>query len=329
MSLLNSQYDEIMAGYDRIREAHTRELDDRTEEIFGKYPAVRSLCEEAATLSLQTARMKIANPDTDTSSLPERLAMLNRQKARILTDAGYPADYLTMQYDCRICHDSGFVNGKKCVCFRKAEIALLYRHFELGDILKQENFEHFSFDVYSDTIINESTKKTARETAQDAYIRARAFTSEIGSTGSSLFIYGPTGVGKTFLTHCIAKEALDHSCSTLYFSAQDLFDLLADAAFARHTEEGSYRQMILKTDLLIIDDLGTELTNNLVLTELFRVINERIQKNRSTIISTNLHLTEFMERYSERIFSRITSSYTMIKLIGNDIRLMKKTQGGS
>ena len=160
-------------------------------------------------------------------------------------------------------------------------------------------------------------------------MRAKAFTPAIGSEDNNLLIYGNTGVGKTFLTHCIAKEALDRSFSVLYFSTLDLFDILSKAVFDRSEAGSSYEQMILVCDLLIIDDLGTELTNSFVASRLFFVINERIAHKRSTIISTNLTLEEFSVAYTERIFSRLMSHYTALKLIGEDIRIQKKLKGGN
>ena len=128
--------------------------------------------------------------------------------------------------------------------------------------------------------------------------------------------------GKTFLSHCIAQELLDTAHCVMYFSAFDLFDLLADSKFSREKNEGA--EFILDSDLLIIDDLGTELTNSFVSSQLFLCINERIMRRKSTIISTNLSLESLVEIYSERTFSRITSNYTMLKLTGDDIRIKKK-----
>ena len=146
---------------------------------------------------------------------------------------------------------------------------------------------------------------------------------------NNLFLCGNTGVGKSFLSHCIMKEALDRSYSALYFTAGELFDLLADARFGRSQESLTRELPVYECDLLVIDDLGTELTNSFVAVQLFRLLNDRILRKRSTIISTNLTLNELSGIYTERVFSRITSHYTIIKLIGEDIRIQKKLKGGS
>ena len=153
------------------------------------------------------------------------------------------------------------------------------------------------------------------------------FIRDFDKTFSTLFFYGDTGVGKTFLSHCIAKELLDSTHSVIYFSAQELFQNFADKRFHRNYDSVDYStDHIYDCDLLIIDDLGTELTNAFVNAELFSCINERLINQKSTIISTNLPLESFASAYSERIFSRISNGYTMLKLFGKDIRVQKKVQ---
>lgn len=124
------------------------------------------------------------------------------------------------------------------------------------------------------------------------------------------------------------KELLDRSFFVLYFSAFDLFDLLSKNTFQKDVQSADMASFIYDCDLLIIDDLGTELTNSFVSSQLFCCINERIINKKATIISTNLDMNVFQETYSERIFSRISSNYIMIKLMGNDIRIQKKLLGG-
>ncbi len=329
MPLLNSQYDALMRQYDEKREKRRHELLDREEEIDRVIPEYRRLSDHVSALSLEAARIRIFDPGADLASYAAELAEVAKRKAALLSEHGYPADYLDMQYDCELCRDTGFVNGVRCSCFRRAATALLYKEYSLGDILEKENFSHFSFDWYSDTIQDESTGRTERQFAREAYDKSKAFAERIGHPDNNLFIYGNTGVGKTFLTHCIARDVIENSHSALYFSARDFFDVLADAAFEREGRDGSYERMILDVDFLTIDDLGTEVTSSFVSSQLFFVLNERIRKNRSTIISTNLSPMDLSRQYSERIFSRIISHYTIVKLVGNDIRLQKKLRGGN
>ncbi len=162
------------------------------------------------------------------------------------------------------------------------------------EILEKENFDHFSFDFYSDTITNDSTGLTERETARRAYKMAKEFVADFDNSFQNLFFYGDTGVGKTFLSHCIAHDLLDSAHCVLYFSSFELFDFLAGSAFSRGSDAPD-DEPIFDCDLLIIDDLGTELTNSFVSSQLFLCINERIMRKKSTIISTNLKLEDFSQ----------------------------------
>ncbi len=327
MPLQNFQYDTIMREYSRRQNENRHILEEHQKEAYSKFPRLKEIEEEVASLSARKVRALLSGNETGTDDLRTAIAGLALERRAILTEHGYAPDYLELPYTCPICQDTGYVGSKKCACFKKAEIELLYTQSNLAEILKKENFDHFSFDYYSDTIKNEATGLSARETARRAYDIARNFVRDFDNSFENLFLYGDTGVGKTFLSHCVAHELLKSARCVLYFSAFDLFDLLAGTTFSKkdsHTEE----DLIYDCDLLIIDDLGTELTNSFVSSQLFLCINERIMRRKSTIISTNLKLENFSETYSERTFSRIASNYQMVKLIGKDIRIQKIFLGG-
>lgn len=327
MPLQNYQYDTIMREYNR-RQAHNRRVqEEHLAEAYGKIPRLREIDEEVATLSARKARALISRQETSIEDLRNDIALLSQERTALLLSSGYPADYLEMSYTCPLCQDTGYIGSQKCTCFRKAEIELLYTQSNLKEILEKENFDHFSFDFYSDTITNDSTGLTERETARRAYNLAREFIADFDNSFQNLFFYGDTGVGKTFLSHCIAHDLLDSAHCVLYFSAFELFDFLASSAFSRSSDAPD-DEPIFDCDLLIIDDLGTELTNSFVSSQLFLCINERIMRKKSTIISTNLKLEDFSATYSERTFSRIASNYQMTKLVGKDIRIQKIFLGG-
>ena len=328
MPLQNYQYDTIMREYSKTQSQNRRILEERTQEIYKKIPRIREIDEEVATLSAKKARALLSGESSGLEDLKAAISLLSQERNALLVCNSYPEDYLELPYKCPVCQDTGYVGSQKCTCFKKAEIELLYTQSNLKEILKKENFDHFSFDYYSDTMKNEATGLTARETAKRAYNTARNFVDDFDKRAQNLFLYGSTGVGKTFLSHCIASELLKTAHCVLYFSAFDLFDRLAQTAFSRKSETDPGDDFILDCDLLIIDDLGTELTNSFVSSQLFLCINERISRRKSTIISTNLKLEDFSATYSERTFSRIASNYQMLKLIGKDIRIQKIFLGG-
>ena len=326
MGLKNSQYQAIMRKYEQKQLRNHDILTQHYEEVYRQLPEFKSLDDSISILSVQYGKRLLNGDQKAISSLKEELAILRASKQELLRSSGFPADYLEPVYDCPNCKDTGYIGNQKCHCFKKAIIDLLYEQSNLKEILKKENFDHFSFDYYSDTMKNEATGLTERETARRAYDIARGFVRNFDSSFENLFLYGDTGVGKTFLSHCIAHDLLESAHCVMYFSAFDLFELLADSKFSRDKTEG--QEFVFDSDLLIIDDLGTELTNSFVSSQLFLCINERIMRRKSTIISTNLKLENFSDTYSERTFSRIASNYRMVKLEGKDIRIQKIFLGG-
>lgn len=328
MPLNNFQYDSLMREYNQ-RQLHNKHIQDaHIKEAYDRIPRLAEIDGEIAGLSLKKARLLLgesSSGDFDLSAAIDGLAM---ERTTLLLKNGYPKDYLTLHYDCPICKDTGYVDNKKCACFKKTIVEYLYTQSNIRDILEVENFEHFSFDYYPKDIVNPATRRNAFQTAHDAVDKAWDFIDNFDDTFQNLFFYGDTGVGKTYLSHCIARELIDRAHFVMYFSSFDLFDLLAKNTFSRDSQAAEMADLVFDCDLLIIDDLGTELTNSFVSSQLFLCINERIMKQKPTIISTNLTMEDFLETYSERIFSRISSNYTMMKLIGNDIRIQKKLLGG-
>lgn len=310
------------------RQAQNRRIQEEHQaEAYEKIPRLREIDEEVATLSARKVRALINRQESGIDDLRNDIALLSQERTALLLSfwlsGGLSGDALHLSH----LQDTGYVGSQKCSCFKKAEIELLYTQSNLKEILEKENFDHFSFDFYSDTITNDSTGLTERETARRAYNLAKDFVAGFDNTFENLFFYGDTGVGKTFLSHCIAHELLESAHCVLYFSAFDLFDFLAGSAFSRKNDTPD-DELIFDCDLLIIDDLGTELTNSFVSSQLFLCINERIMRKKSTIISTNLKLEDFSATYSERTFSRIASNYRMTKLVGKDIRIQKIFLGG-
>ncbi len=329
MPLTNSQYDTILRQYQEKQIRHKRRQDSRIRETREKFPRLAEIDSEIASLSLRKARILLAGSSEPDFDLNQSIRELGEERRALLLSQGYPEDYLELHYDCPLCRDTGFVQGRKCVCFRRAETALLYTQSNLQDILAEENFEHFRLDYYSEEIVNPASGRSSRETAALALKCSREFVENFSSSFENICFYGDTGVGKTFLSHCIARDLIEAGFGVIYFTAFDLFDLLEKQKFASSQEIQEAYSHIFNCDLLIIDDLGTELTNAFVASRFFLCINERILQKKSTILSTNLSLDQFQDTYSERTFSRILSHYKMIRLFGNDIRIQKQLTGGN
>ena len=322
MSLQNYQYDAIMREYSRRQARNQRILTGRRAEIAARIPRAAEIDREVASLGASRLRAMFSGKAAGIGTLAQEIAQLTREREELLTQAGYPPDYLRTPCTCARCQDTGYIDHEKCTCFRSAELSLLYSQSNLGSVLETENFNRFCLDYYPEDMILESTGLTARQTAKKALESARRFVRDFDSTFENMFLFGDTGVGKTFLSHCIAGELLATAHLVLYFSAQELFDRLAGYTFNREETQGNLSD-ILDCDMLIIDDIGTELTNSFVTSSLFLCVNERLLRRKSTLISTNLSLEDFSRTYSERTFSRIAGNYQLIKLIGRDIRIQK------
>lgn len=191
--------------------------------------------------------------------------------------------------------------------------------------MQKENFDTFSFSYYSDNFIDSKSDRSSLAIMKAAFATCQDFVRTFEQQHRNLFLYGDVGVGKTFLSNCIAKELMDAGFSVIYYSAPSFFNMLAKSTFHKNDADAqTVYEYIFDCDLLIIDDLGTEFTNSFVTSQLFTCINERLLGKKSTVISTNLSLDSLADLYTERCFSRITSNYILLRLIGDDIRIKKK-----
>lgn len=327
MSLKNYQYNAIMRGYDERQSASRALLSARQKEIEQNLPAYAVLQQQIIENSMEYARAALLGADSaDARSLRKQNEELSRQKEALLLANGYPADYLSPVYTCADCKDTGMVGEERCHCFKQAVVDLLYAQSGLTSVLEEENFAAFSFDYYNNTVTDPKTKLTPRQNMQRIYDTCQSFVQNFDTQFNNLLFYGNSGLGKTFLSHCIAKELLGTAHTVLYLTAYELFDILGKAMYHDDEEFTASGEHILDCDLLIIDDLGTELANAFTLSRLSLCINERFINRRSTIISTNFGVQELADHYGERNFSRIFSSYTPLRFFGEDIRLKKKVE---
>ena len=329
MPLTNTQYDEIMRTYEKRQLDRQQLIDERKKELARIDPEFTKIDSRIARSSVATAKQLLSGDTSAQEHLHKKIQHLRQQRTDLLKEYGYPENYLQPAYTCPDCQDTGYINNQRCHCLKQASIDLVYTQSNLRNILQTENFSNFSFDYYSVSkdMIDPATQDTPLEAAQIAVAQCRNFirSFEKPDDFQNLLIFGDTGIGKTFLSNCVAKELLDTGHSVIYFSAHQLFELLTDQQFGRTSQfsAADYRN-IFDCDLLIIDDLGTEAINTMTTSQFFVCLNERILNHKSTLISTNLELTELATYYSERIFSRIFNNFTVLHLFGNDIRIQKK-----
>ena len=340
MPLTNQQYNAIIRQYDLIRIKNKHIHDDRLEDVRTKAPEYDELDKKISELSVEVSKQILTPGITEEKKkeikkeLDENLRDIENAKKEILIRLYNDPHYLDPIYTCSKCKDTGYVDNiteysmkSQCDCFKKKAIDLIYGDSNLKNITINENFNTFDLSLYPDTPSDELSGVSPREYMRNLVEETKSFVRNFDKKHGNFLFYGQAGVGKTFLSHCIAKELIDTAHSVIYFTAFELFDLFSKTTFGRGDDLEELQQMhsyIFDCDLLIIDDLGTELTNSFVASQLFLCINERLLRRRSTIISTNLAMNVFRDTYSERVFSRISSGYKMRKLFGDDIRIRKK-----
>ena len=317
MALTNAQYDSIMHEYEERRSLHRQELEERLQSVYDNVPGYKALDDETATASVNFGKRLLAGEKLDRSLLRNQLAEIAREKALLLSEAGYSSDYLDMGYTCQDCKDTGYIGSEKCHCFKQKIIETLYDKSNLRSLTKSSNFKKMTDKFYQ----GEDLKRFwgARKAAED-------FINKFNADYQNLFIYGTVGTGKTFLSICVADEILKKGHSVIYFSSVGLFEMIAQNSFDYKAKDElrTLYDDLFSCELLVIDDLGTERTTSLVTSELFSLLNERDARKKSTIITSNLSLEGLQQIYSDRIFSRITSNFRLLKLSGPDIRKVKK-----
>ena len=317
MPLTNTQYDIILRDYENRQLKNRHEAEQRAAYVYDHVPGYRELDESVAAVSVSQGKKYLAGDEQAMEELKLLISELSFKKARLLKEAGLPEDYLKPVHTCPDCRDTGYIDGQKCHCFKQAMISLLYEQSNIREMLQHDNFQSLSYEYYEGEDLSRFKK---------AVITCQNFIKNFNSDYHNLFFYGTVGTGKTFLSNCAAKELIESGHSVIYFSAAGLFDLLSRYSFDYKSKEDERERYadLYQCDLLIVDHLGTELTNQFVASRLFSLLNQRHMGKKATVISTNLSLEELRDRYSDRIFSRITSHYELCKLTGPDIRMYKK-----
>lgn len=320
MGINNAQFDAIMREYEKRRIIQAHKLDEKLAQVYERIPEYSDVEEEIREVAFQAGVKSIGGDETALKRMHIEVERLNKEKEELLLANGFSADFLKPEYVCADCEDTGYIEGRKCHCLNQKILKALYSKSNVGDILEKENFSTLSFDEYSDS---------EYEIMKPIVDKCKTFVSDFKETKENLLFMGKPGVGKTFLSNCIAKALLDEGNSVIYFTSIQLFDTLSRVAFSYDYSDDSLavKEDLYTCDLLIIDDLGTESVTKFVEAQLFNLINERIIRDKATIISTNLALSDITEYYSERILSRLVGMYTLIKPDISDMRFKNKISG--
>jgi DNA replication protein DnaC len=317
---------ELSIEYERKRDRQIRDQKLRIEKVYKKVPAIKRIDEDIFKTGLSMSKYIIGNPDNYKDSMEEaksKIESLKMEKAYLMTESNIPADYMDIIYDCKTCKDTGYLdNGKQCNCLKQALVSRAYQMSNLENVLQKENFKNFNIDIFRDEPF-ENEIMTPRENMMDIVGIAEGFINNFNeNNGDNLLFYGTTGLGKTFLCNCIAKSLLDKNKIVIYQTAFTILEIIEKHRFGRGNKEFNDYQygLLFEADLLVIDDLGTEVANTFTNAEIFNIVNTRIISGKKTLISTNLTPKEISETYTDRVFSRILDKFIPLKFYGYDLR---------
>ena len=312
-----------------IRRRAVREDRRRHELAYGKIPALRQVDAQLAALVARTAAAAVGGGQ-DLDALRRESLELQAQRAELLVEGGWPIDWLDGAWSCPKCRDTGYVAGRMCSCLRELYDRAQARELSALMKLGNESFGTFDLGFYDD---RPDPVSGVAPRAQMETVFGICYDYALGFAKShmNLLFRGGTGLGKTFLSACIAREVASQGYSVVYETAVD-----AARAFERErsfredeTSAGAREQLrrMTECDLLILDDLGTETLSDPVRSGLYNLVNSRLAARRRTVISTNLTAGEMARRYPPQLMSRLEGEYQVLSFVGTDIRLLKKERG--
>jgi len=309
--------------------AHEAALFERRETLYKAIPRLGEIDEalrETVRETIDFALAGRANPESHLIAIGERNQALQAESRAILVEHGYPADYLDDTPFCNICKDTGHDGVRICSCI--TDIYRTLQASELSNLLNlgEEHFGAFSLDYYDDRTIDPRFGMTARENMALILDFCKTYADTFSASSMNLFLVGDPGLGKTFLSACIAKVVSEAGFSVVYDTAQSLFARFEEEKFGRGDAEDAQSEVnrYLNCDLLILDDLGTELTTNFTISALYDLINTRLLRKKQTVISSNYSLESLHKKYNPQIMSRLEGEYEVLTFFGRDIRKLKK-----
>ncbi len=336
MSFNQENYRRIRQEYEGKYLRAREDADRRRAEVAREIPMLKRIDAQLSETGLELMRISMENAGDEAaraaalSQLQRKNSELQACKAKLLTEAGYPADYTALRYECEACSDTGFSDdGRMCACMREKLILAGYESSGLGALLREQRFDNYSLDYFR------GDERVFR-TMSHAYHTLREYAEQFRVGGEqpsgSLLLMGGTGLGKTHLSTAVAGVVLRAGYDVVYTTA---LTLLGDFEMARFGNSGAAGDVgvtantarYFDCDLLIVDDLGTEVSNQFTTSCLYNVINTRLSLRRPTIISSNCMQDELRRRYWDRITSRLFGEYKVLLFLGTDVRAQKVKAG--
>ncbi len=316
MAYNRNNYAKLKEEYSSKNLNAKKAAEERENELHSKYPDIKEIDSELRLTGCKILKEAFKGKeglDERISALKEENRLLQKKRAQLLKKHGIPADYTDVKYECNICMDTGFVGTKICDCFKKALNQKAFEDSGLGALLKDQSFDSFNMSYYLDD-------KAAYENNKNFFQKCKDFSENFGKQKMNLLIIGGTGVGKTHLSTSIAREVIEKGFDVVYDSAANIFN---DFNKEQFKSEDGLTDKYFNCDMLIIDDLGSEMTTAFTISCLYNLLNTRLNSEKCMIINSNLAMPEITKRYTDRITSRLLGHFEPMLIKGSDIRLKK------
>lgn len=318
--------DFIWNHYNHLRMDNRNLLRERKELLYAQHPRLKEIESFMTEISLSTNRALLDgtdDPELLLMELRETHNALREERRRLLEGMNLPGNYLDPIYACSFCEDTGYITTAPCVCLKKLETQLRYAGSNLQAVLEKENFDTFRLDYYSD--LADGEHPSPREVMGGYLYKCMSFAANFHEIDENLLFVGKPGLGKTFLCHAIAKDLMDNGHSVLYLTASELTDFVRRSKFGFDSGAAAPEELdvLFESDLLIIDDLGTETSSQFSGLVIYEILNKRLAGKKKMVISTNLAVDDLVNNYSERISSRVFGNFEYMEFLGSDIRLKK------
>ena len=325
MGYNKENFKRIRAEYGTKTFRAQEEADARRAELYLAIPRLREMDQRLSSFGLRIMQTALKGGDTQAAiaDLRAENEKLCAERAKLLRANGYPPNYTDPQYECDKCRDTGYVGIKMCDCMRRSLIEAGMNSSGLSSLLGKQTFDNFSLEYYRHNEAEYGRMCTSLKRVRDFAYGFKLAEGE--PTPESFFFFGGTGLGKTHLSTAVAQVVIERGYDVFYNSA---IGMVSDFEFKRFGNSVAQSEIddtsrYTECDLLIIDDLGTEVVNQFTLSCVYHVINTRLNMGKPTIISSNLTAEEVRKLYTPRITSRLTGEYVLVPFYGNDIRKQK------
>lgn len=313
---------------ERERAARADELEERKRAVYAREPRIRAIDRELSATAASVLRAALesgGDPAAAIEQLRERNLSLQAERASLLGQLGLPGDYLTDKPLCPKCGDTGYDGSATCSCVRERYARLLKEQLSTVLPIQDQNFSRFNMNYYS-TRPDARLGLSPRENMEYNLDECKAYAANFGKDSPNLLLYGSTGLGKTFLSTCVAEAVSARGFSVAYDTAINIVAAYETIKFGNGDGEAAAERAARyeRADLLIIDDMGTEMGTAFTVSALYNLINNRLMAKRPMIVNTNLMPEALSEKYSPAVASRLLGEFMALRFFGDDIRLLKK-----